>query len=243
MNEKSPMTQAKRGLIQLSGEDSQKFLQGQVTCNMEDLTPNQSIFGAHCSPKGRVIFLFCASMDKSQNIILDTHPSIVEIAIASLKKYAVFFKTEITDISDTGNSDTSYPSDLQRIELGQADVTVETTEMFIPQMLNLDILDYISFKKGCYTGQEVVARAHYRGAVKRRMHGLSLTCCSLPEPGEAIFDADNKPLGNIVTAAIDSDNHVAALAVVSEDALTCKTVYIAGNAIPVSNKPLPYTVP
>lgn len=240
MNQEAP---AQRGLIQLSGEDSHKFLQGQVTCDMGLVTPDNSVFGAHCSPKGRVIFLFCASMDIHQNIILETHPSIVETAMASLKKYAVFFKTEITNIGLLGDSDDAYPSDLERIKLGQADVTLETTEMFIPQMLNLDVQDYISFSKGCYTGQEVVARAHYRGSVKRRMHLLSLSCTSLPSPGEAIFDTDNKPLGNIVNAAIESDDQVTALAILSEDALSCDQVQIGDQVISASYLNLPYQVP
>ncbi len=242
MIEKSIVTETQRGLIKLSGEDSQKFLQGQVTCDINDLSPDQEIFGAHCSPKGRVIFLFCARMDGHHDIILETHPSIVEIALASLKKYAVFFKTEISTISDSANPDISYQSDLDRIKTGRADITSDTTEMFIPQMLNLDALDYISFKKGCYTGQEVVARAHYRGTVKRRMHYLLLACDSLPAPGDAILDSNNKPLGNIVNAAVNGDNQIAALAVLPEDALSLDSIYLGGTAIPVSYQNLPYQI-
>jgi folate-binding Fe-S cluster repair protein YgfZ len=49
-----------RGLIELRGEDSLKFLQGQVTCDLNTLEPNQVLSGSHCTPKGRVIFLFSA---------------------------------------------------------------------------------------------------------------------------------------------------------------------------------------
>ena len=52
---------------------------------------------------------------------------------------------------------------------GDPEVLPETAEQFIPQMLNLDLLDGVSFRKGCYTGQEIVARTHYLGRVKRRM--------------------------------------------------------------------------
>lgn len=55
------------------------------------------------------------------------------------------------------------------IESGQPQVFAATSEAFVAQMLNLDALDAISFEKGCYTGQEVIARAHYRGRVKRRL--------------------------------------------------------------------------
>ena len=232
-----------RGLIQLCGQDSHKFLQGQVTCDMDNLTADNRIYGAHCSPNGRVIFLFCAHMVDTQCIILETHPSIVDIAIASLRKYAVFFKTELSDISNR-DADIEPPlSELEKVRAARADISVETSEMFIPQMLNLDAMDYISFKKGCYTGQEVVARAHYRGTVKRRMYHLSLNSASLPAPGTPVLDSRNKSLGNIVNAAITEDNRIEALATLSAQALDCDCLTIDGATVAVSYLPLPYQLP
>ena len=86
-----------RGYIQLSGPDSRKFLQGQVTCDMDQLTPEHSICGAQCTPKGRIIFLFKASCYGEDNIVLETHSSVIDIAIASLKKYAVFLSWKNRD--------------------------------------------------------------------------------------------------------------------------------------------------
>jgi folate-binding protein YgfZ len=243
MKEKNHAANALRGFIRLSGEDSTTFLQGQVTCDMESLTLEQEIYGAHCSPKGRVIFLFCARMTAAGDILLATHPSIVDIAIASLSKYAVFFKTKITDVTGLESIDNPNQTELERISCGHADITAETTEMFIPQMLNLDILNYISFRKGCYTGQEVVARAHYRGAVKRRMHYLLLACETAPSAGETLSDNDSKPLGHIVNAAVNEDNQVEALAVLSEDALTYDRLTVGDKVIPVSYLTLPYQIP
>jgi folate-binding Fe-S cluster repair protein YgfZ len=74
-----------RTYIQLSGPDSRKFLQGQVTCDMELLTSGKTINGAHCTPKGRIIFLFSATCDEQDNVILQLHRSMAEIALASLK--------------------------------------------------------------------------------------------------------------------------------------------------------------
>ena len=96
--------------IQLTGPDSRKFLQGQVTCDMESLTGDATINGAHCTPKGRIIFLFSASCDEQDNIILETHHSVRDIAIANLKKYAVFFKTEISDVSATVSESIAFPA-------------------------------------------------------------------------------------------------------------------------------------
>ena len=158
-----------RASIQLTGPDSRKFLQGQVTCDITLLNSNQPILGAHCNAKGRVIFLFTARCNEQDTIVLETHASIADIAISSLKKYAVFFKTAITDISEERGTDSSL-TNLQRIRAGSADVTAATTDMFIPQMLNLDALGYISFKKGCYTGQEIVARAYFAASQFRPLH-------------------------------------------------------------------------
>ena len=227
-----------RGLIELCGEDSLKFLQGQVSCDLNN-ADQQIIRGCHCTPQGRVIFLFSARVESQQRILLETHPSIVETAIASLSKYAVFSKTEITDIS-TQNSSIEPPiTPIERLRLGIPDITLDTTEQFIPQMLNLDLLDYINFKKGCYTGQEVVARAHYRGQVKRRMHHLSLSCLSVPSPNTAISDREGKQLGSIVNA-VSSDDSVEALAVLSDKALNCDSLVIDNQSVAVSYHSMPY---
>jgi folate-binding protein YgfZ len=230
-----------RGYIQLSGPDSRTFLQGQVTCDMEQLTAEHSICGAQCTPKGRIIFLFKASCDSQDNIVLETHSSITDIAIASLKKYAVFFKTEITDIS--GQIDRQPITDLQRLRTGAADITADTSDLFIPQMINLDALAYISFKKGCYTGQEIVARAHYRGAVKRRMHHLQIAASETPKPGSEISSAEGRAIGNIASAARVDNNTVELLAVLADKASGCTEIELNGQLYPVTHLNLPYEIP
>jgi folate-binding protein YgfZ len=230
-----------RGLIELRGEDSLKFLQGQVTCDLNTLEPNQVISGSHCTPKGRVIFLFSALLLAEDHLVLETHPSVVGIALASLKKYAVFFKTEIKDISAQRGDFPSTLNNLQRLQAGIPDITEATTDLFIPQMLNLDALDFISFKKGCYTGQEVVARAHYLGTVKRRMYRLMLPQGYLPLPGEAIHNSEDKALGTVVNAQI-AENQVEMLAVLSSSASDCDSMVINGQTLVVKFLPLPYQV-
>ncbi len=77
------------------------------------------------------------------------------------------------------------------------EITPATSELFIPQMLNLDALDGISFQKGCYTGQEVIARLHYKGTVKRRL--FSFESDIVIPPGIDILTADDKnSIGTIV---------------------------------------------
>jgi folate-binding protein YgfZ len=232
-----------RAYIQLSGPDSRKFLQGQVTCDMESLTADATINGAHCTPKGRIIFLFSATIDAQDNVILQVHNSIAAIALASLKKYAVFFKTQVSDISDQQTTQTPQ-SNLERLRAGSADVVAETSDLFIPQMLNLDALGYISFKKGCYTGQEIVARAHYRGAVKRRMHHLQLEATTLPTPGDSIKDSAGKAIGNIASAAKVDDTTVEVLAVLADKSADASEIQVGeGQFTTVKHLPLPYAIP
>ncbi len=243
MIEKNTNSTDQPAYIQLTGPDSRKFLQGQVTCDMASLTGDTRVNGAHCTPKGRIIFLFSASCDEQDNIILQTHASIKDIAIASLKKYAVFFKTEISELSGQYSVD-NIPSNLQRIRTGSADVVAETSDMFIPQMLNLDALGYISFKKGCYTGQEIVARAHYRGVVKRRMHHLQISVNTLPNAGDDIRDSEGKSIGNIAGAAWADPATVEVLAVLSDKYSDCTAMQIGEQPLAsVVHLPLPYEIP
>lgn len=94
-------------------------------------------------------------------------------------------------------------------------VTEASSELFIPQMLNLDILNGISFKKGCYTGQEIVARMHYLGKLKQR----SYVCKTIDKPasektiqiGEKISDRNEKNIGHVVNVSPDQDFVCAAL--------------------------------
>lgn len=90
----------------------------------------------------------------------------------------------------------------QEIRAGIPDVTPDTLEAFVPQMLNLDALGGINFKKGCYTGQEIVARTHYLGKVKRRTQLGHVDAATPPMPGDKVYGADSaEPVGMVVSAA------------------------------------------
>jgi folate-binding protein YgfZ len=79
------------------------------------------------------------------------------------------------------------------VAAGEPEVVGATSEEFVAQMLNLDALGAIAFDKGCYTGQEVIARAHYRGRVKRRMQRFMASGSRLLHPGDAGELADGRP--------------------------------------------------
>ncbi len=87
------------------------------------------------------------------------------------------------------------------IQMGIPDVQEKTQDQFVPQMLNLDVLKGINFKKGCYTGQEIVARTHYLGKVKRRMYMASISSNEAPNEGDSVMDSSDNEVGKIVKAA------------------------------------------
>ncbi|MNR25142.1 tRNA-modifying protein YgfZ [compost metagenome] len=93
-----------------------------------------------------------------------------------------------------------------------------TRELFIPQMLNLQAIGGVSFKKGCYTGQEIVARMQYLGKLKRRLYRVQLDASKLPEPGTQLFSpSHNSAIGEVVMAA-NAENHIELLAVLQAEA-------------------------
>jgi folate-binding protein YgfZ len=105
---------------------------------------------------------------------------------------------------------------LQNIRNGIPELGNRTAETFVPQMLNLDLLNGISFTKGCYTGQEVVARMKYLGQLKRRMYLARFESASNVEAGDALFSEQSKSAqgaGKVVTAIKPGNDQWKALVV------------------------------
>lgn len=106
---------------------------------------------------------------------------------------------------------------LQTIRTGIATVTSATQEAFVPQMLALDAYGAVSFKKGCYPGQEIVARMHYLGDLKRRLYyGRSAKTLAA---GDQIVDADGKTAGTVVNTATNENGSYEFLAVLQRDSI------------------------
>ncbi|HSN17180.1 MAG TPA: folate-binding protein, partial [Gammaproteobacteria bacterium] len=105
---------------------------------------------------------------------------------------------------------------LGKILAGEPTVYPETSEHFVAQMLNLDQLGAIDFKKGCYIGQEVIARAHYRGGVKRHMLRAACESTSSLRPGDEVL-AQGSPVGEVVDARRDASGIWQMLAVIQDD--------------------------
>jgi folate-binding protein YgfZ len=98
---------------------------------------------------------------------------------------------------------------LEEIQSGWAWINAETSEQYIPQMMNLQAQDAISFDKGCYLGQEIVARMQYLGQLKKRMYRFSLATDTPPKVGDEVINAEGKQVGEIVACSavqVSSDN-------------------------------------
>jgi folate-binding protein YgfZ len=92
---------------------------------------------------------------------------------------------------------------LHDVEAGLPEVFAATSGAFVAQMLNLDLLDAISLTKGCYTGQEVIARAHYRGQVKRRLQRFYTDSSDNLQPGDRVQLSDGRAAQIVMAAPSD----------------------------------------
>ncbi len=104
-----------------------------------------------------------------------------------------------------------------------------TQNQFIPQMLNLDALDAVSFTKGCYPGQEIVARARNLGEVKRRLYLASAQSETAPQPGDALYAREGaQAVGQVISAQASPAGGFDLLAVVQTDQAKPDNVHLSG---------------
>lgn len=297
-------TLSHEGILALRGPDANKFLQGQVTCNLNYLSDSQCSLGARCTPKGRMQSSF-RIVSVTDGYLLAMANELLEAQLTDLKKYAVFSKSKLTDESQdwlrfglNGADDAlrslglELPADadsvvrhqellalrlsdgraelwvpaaqaeavkaqlaaqlpeaplndwlLAQIRAGIGQVMGSTRELFIPQMINLQAVGGVSFKKGCYTGQEIVARMQYLGKLKRRLYRLELHDSQVPEPATALFSsARASSVGEVVVAA-RSGTGVELLAVLQDEAALDGHIHLGsaeGSTLSVLD--LPYTL-
>lgn len=220
--------------VNVRGDDALTFLQGQLTNDLAQLKQGQIMLAAWCNPKGRVICLLRVSaIDGGYRLALPA-----ELAEPVQKRLAMFrfrakveFEPGTIAPADLGAGNSIADWRVANLHAGIPEIRTRQSEEFTPHMLNLDLLDAVSFDKGCYTGQEIVARTHYRGATKRRMFRFE----SEAPVGDAreVRDADKKA-GDVVNV-IDKD----ILAVVRVDQRD--EPLTVGN-VPLQRVSLPYSV-
>ncbi len=134
--------------------------------------------------------------------------------------------------------------DWLRLNAGIPMIVAATQEQFVPQMVNLEVIGGVSFQKGCYPGQEIVARSQYLGKLKRRMF-LAHTDAEA-RPGDSLFSADieGQATGMVVNAAPAPGGGHDLLAVAQVESARSQTLHLGGpNGAPLNLKPLPYAIP
>ena len=218
--------------IVVSGADALSFLQGQLTADVADLDGVERIRSAWCNPKGRVICLMTvAATEKGYKLTLPAELGETVLQRLTLFRFRARVEFELCPATvDELAIDAPVDDWLgDRLRAGIAEIWSGQSEQFTPHMLNLDLLGAISFDKGCYTGQEVVARTHYRGATKRRT--LRFESAEPVQPGDKVYDND-RPVGEVVNA-IGTD----LLAVVPIDKADAG---LTVDGIALEHMPLPY---
>jgi folate-binding protein YgfZ len=221
--------------ISLIGEEQSKYLQGQVTCDVNELEQKNLLHGAHCNAKGKVFSCF-RLFNREQQHLLFQPKATIESSLSELKKFGVFAKVEISStdnlaflaivgeqacehlkakfaqvpdslspVVQVGTSTLVYLAgkltryliiddaeninaiistfelpifssdiwNLLEITEGIPALTMLSDNEYVPQMLNMQAIQGISFTKGCYLGQETVARMQYLGKNKKALFALS----------------------------------------------------------------------
>ncbi|MDI1232040.1 MAG: folate-binding protein [Methylobacter sp.] len=249
------------GILTVAGIDAAKFLQGQITCNINDITNIKSSLGAICNPKGRAITTFLLVKNADAFLMILPH-ELLALVKKRLQMYVLRSAVTLTDSSDELcliglSNDAQQPSENSDFATNRQEniivnlqnrnliiamtdhaktfwseqlkqgfqpedsaqwryldiisripwLTTATSEEFIPQMLNLDKLGGISFNKGCYTGQEIVARTHYLGKAKREMFLVEYDDLEAPEPNSIIIDDSTGTEQNIGKVLYAQNRH------------------------------------
>jgi folate-binding protein YgfZ len=190
-------------IIQISGIDSAEFLQGQITNDINLVSNDKFIDSAVCNVQGRVISLFMIrKYAEDFQIIVDSSLSVK--LLNHLKKYAVFFKTEMNIINELSKglvviSDEEWEKDC--IKKGRAEINDHLSEKFTPHELNYHNNEIINFQKGCFTGQEVIARMQYRGKLKFALARFGIKKSQLMERGEMLTNHAGKNIGQVIMFA------------------------------------------
>ncbi|WP_436861430.1 CAF17-like 4Fe-4S cluster assembly/insertion protein YgfZ [Acinetobacter haemolyticus] len=166
----------------LNGVDAQKFLQGQVTVHVERLVENESRYTAICDLKGRIHFGLWIKKINSESFELVTTQDQAEEFAKHIRKFGAFSKMKLEKISsvfptingiqtDFSTTETDINTwQVQAIQSGQAWITQTTEHLFQPQELRLHQREGVHFDKGCYLGQEIVARLWFKAKPKHWLH-------------------------------------------------------------------------
>ena len=212
-----------RALLKISGNDSESFLQNQLSNDISKLEGNSVQINAYCQHQGKIIGLFWV-MRNEDYFFLSFPNDLLDKVKTRLEMFIIMSDVLIQDLSDkfvqlgviNGNHTNTYvinerlsllidsTGDIYKeintnydewikacIDSYIPEVFLSSSEKLVPQMLNLDLDEIgVNFSKGCYPGQEVVARLHYLGEAKRRL--FSFKSESEMQIGDSLFCSSSK---------------------------------------------------
>ena len=296
--------------ISVTGEESAKYLQGQLTCNVTQLEEKKLLVGGHCDAKGKMFSAFRLINHNNRALLIQSEHSL-PASLSELQKFGVFAKVTIEDATDlgflalvgeqarqflmasfhalpdsfnpvisengmsviylTGDKDrylivaskTEIKDIVEKIELptyskevwalseissGFPHMNPASVREYVPQMLNLQLINGICFTKGCYLGQETVARMKYLGKNKRALFALTGTGTGTAEiTAESVLEkqlGENfRRAGNVIAHYQSDDGQVYIQAVLASDTEDDSVFRIKGqDGVNLSLMPLPYTL-
>lgn len=187
-------------VIAARGADAHAFLQGQLSNDLELLPEEEPLLTAWCNPRGRVICLMRVTrIDGGYGLAVpdDLANEVARRLLMFRFRAKVEFEAQAADTIQLGLNGSVEDQLLANLRAGIPEVWQAQSEKFTPHMLNLDLLGAINFDKGCYTGQEIVARTHYRGATKRRT--LRFQSTEPVSTGDKVSDG-NRDIGEVLNA-------------------------------------------
>jgi len=271
------------GVLAFRGPDAARFLQGQLSAEVEKLSSGASTLAGIHSPQGRTVAVLALSRATTEEVLSVLPRELLGAVEQRLRKFILRAKVHIEDLSETfrvigmpagadaapewaqlswgdrrmllvpaarageftGGAGDRASWERADIAAGLPQVYTATSEAFVAQMLNLDLLGAIAFDKGCYTGQEVIARAHYRGRVKRRLQRWHAPAGIAPRAGDSARTSDGRAL-TVVRAAqgLDGGWDLLAVGTFAAGVAPESTAPTQPDAIVVSGPlPLPYSLP
>ena len=244
--------------LRVAGRDAASFLQGQLTQDVTRVAAGQLRLAALLTPQGRVLATPWLTAREDSIVLLLPTPLAAPVR-DGLQRYVLRARLVLSLAElDAGlaallaetlaprcpeppaadpDADASWT--LALIAAGHPEIGTATSGEWTPQMLNLDLLDAVSMTKGCYTGQEIVARTQNLGRIKRRMFRYAAAIAMPPVPKAALHAGGHK-VGEVVLAAPTATGSEL-LAVVNLDARAAPLALADGAACQPA--PLPYAVP
>lgn len=234
-------------LVHVTGTDATAFLHGQFCGDLLAMRDGGSSITAWCSPKGRVLTTVLA-VRKGQDWRLVLPASLAEAMLQRLRKFvlraavtlqpgtveelqALHHDGQLGQLPSPGS-----PWDRQQVVHGIPWITAATSDEFLPQELGLERWGGLSYEKGCYPGQEIVARMHFRGAVKRGPFHLKAppTAANDAHPGARLEIAAGKTVGTVLYAAPARFDGIPFLAIVDFAGRNQHEMYLAPGYAPVT---------